>query len=117
MSETLTSMAPPPASPWLHREGSWVLLETSRCGPSMWGYNHQSLIWHQCQSPLRKDRSTFPSGHDYEGCWRLSGRSLSRPCGVCLEVCPPEIQALWRFHNWETMDSDYTYTSFYHPFP
>ena len=100
--------APPTASPWLHREGSWVLLETHRCGPRLSGYNHASLIWHQCQSP--KAKGLRLDGGDYEGIWRLSGRSLNLPCGVCHEICPPEIQALWRFHNWETMDSNYTYT-------
>ena len=79
---------------WLYREGSWYILDTDQCGEDMKPYPHQSLIWHQC--PLGTD--------NYKGMWRVSNKNMGLPCGVCQEVCPEGLQALWRFHNWETLD-------------
>ena len=79
---------------YLYKEGNWFILDKDQCGKRMHTYPHNSLIWHQC--PAATD--------EYKGCWRLGGVSLNMPCGVCQEVCPDGLQALWRFHNWDTMN-------------
>ncbi len=80
---------------WLHKEGNWYMLDKDQCHSDMKLCPHTSLIWHEC--PMM-------ATDGYEGMWRLTMTNLFLPCGVCDEVIPDGLAALWQLHNWETLD-------------
>ena len=57
-----------------------------------------SIIIHNCESV-----------HSTERNWQAQPliitqeRHLKTPCNYCQELCPPEIQALWRLQNMENL--------------
>ena len=80
--------------PTLFKLGDWGINSVDRGE-----YAHikiDSIIIHNCDSVHSTDRN-----------WQadpmiiIQEDQLKRPCQFCHELCPPEIQALWRLQNME----------------
>lgn len=80
----------------LHKEGDWYLL--SREQAKMYeGYNrndlarsdYNSFVFHSCKKYTP----------EAVGIWRYVRKTLHVGCGLCGEVCPDGLQALWIMLN------------------
>ena len=84
------------AAPTLFRMGDWGINKVDR---GEFAFIHiDSIIVHNCGQVHSTDRD-----------WQAQPliitqeRHLKKPCSYCQELCPPEIQALWRLQNMENL--------------
>ena len=94
----------------LFSDGSWYILHSDAWTNTISGmdYSHQSVIYHKCRNPWKKqtDSSFWTASVQY----RVSVSELGIPCGSCDEVCPEALQGLWKLHNYDSIQSTTSYS-------
>ena len=90
----------------LHSDGSWHLMpkDTWEIYSTPYDYPHQSVIYHQCRNYWK--RKEFGQVWVPAVQYRIDVAELTIPCGHCDEVCPEGLQALWMLHNYDSIQSD-----------
>ena len=82
--------------PTLFRMGEWGINAVDRGEYAFTKID--SIIVHNCGSVQSTDRNW-----QAEPLIIIQEDHLNRPCSYCQELCPPEIQALWRLQNMENL--------------